>query len=179
MGLSADTPFIVGASDGVLANLGVGAFEPGVVAVTIGTSGAVRSVVNKPQTDPEGKLFCYALTENFWVVGGPINNGGIVFRWVRDQIATAEAEEARRMGMDPYDHLTALAAEVGAGSDGLLFLPLLSGERAPYWNANARGVYFGLIAQSSEKAYDPCRLGRCHVLHSSRCHIVGTDDGTC
>ncbi|OAS13562.1 gluconokinase [Paenibacillus oryzisoli] len=151
MGLSAETPFIVGASDGVLANLGVGAFEPGVVAVTIGTSGAVRSVVNKPQTDPEGKLFCYALTENFWVVGGPINNGGIVFRWVRDQIATAEAEEARRMGMDPYDHLTALAAEVGAGSDGLLFLPLLSGERAPYWNANARGVYFGLSLSHQKK----------------------------
>ena len=151
MGLSTDTPFIVGASDGVLANLGVGAFEPGVVAVTIGTSGAVRSVVNKPQTDPEGKLFCYALTENFWVVGGPINNGGIVFRWVRDQIATAEAEEARRMGMDPYDHLTALAAEVAAGSDGLLFLPLLSGERAPYWNANARGVYFGLSLSHQKK----------------------------
>ncbi|WNR46522.1 gluconokinase [Paenibacillus roseipurpureus] len=151
MGLSTDTPFIVGASDGVLANLGVGAFEPGVVAVTIGTSGAVRSVVTKPQTDPDGKLFCYALTENFWVVGGPINNGGIVFRWVRDHIAAAEAEEARLKGMDPYDHLTALASEVSAGSDGLLFLPLLSGERAPYWNANARGVYFGLSLSHQKK----------------------------
>ncbi|RTE03590.1 gluconokinase [Paenibacillus whitsoniae] len=150
-GLAVDTPFIVGASDGVLANLGVGAFEPGVVAVTIGTSGAVRAVVNKPQTDPEGKLFCYALTEDFWVVGGPINNGGIVFRWVRDQIATAEAEEARRLGLDPYDHLTAIASEVSAGSDGLLFLPLLSGERAPYWNANARGVYFGLSLSHQKK----------------------------
>lgn len=151
MGLAQETPFIVGASDGVLANLGVGAFEPGVVAVTIGTSGAVRSVVDKPQTDPEGKLFCYALTEKFWVVGGPINNGGIVFRWVRDQIATAEAEEARQRGMDPYDYLTELASEVGAGSDGLLFLPLLSGERAPYWNANARGVYFGLSLSHQKK----------------------------
>lgn len=151
MGLSKDTPFVIGASDGVLANLGVGAFEPGVVAVTIGTSGAVRSVVTKPQTDPEGKLFCYALTENFWVVGGPINNGGIVFRWVRDQIATAEAEEARRQGIDPYDYLTELASQVGAGSDGLLFLPLLSGERAPYWNANARGVYFGLSLSHQKK----------------------------
>ncbi|MEC0226869.1 gluconokinase [Paenibacillus alba] len=151
MGLAVDTPFVIGASDGVLANLGVGAFEPGVIAVTIGTSGAVRTVVNKPQTDPEGKLFCYALTENFWVVGGPINNGGIVFRWVRDQIATAEAEEARRQGIDPYDYLTEIASEVSAGSDGLLFLPLLSGERAPYWNANARGVYFGLSLSHQKK----------------------------
>ncbi|PYI54651.1 gluconate kinase [Paenibacillus flagellatus] len=144
LGLAADTPFVVGASDGVLANLGVGAFEPGVYAVTIGTSGAVRGAVSEPLTDPQGRLFCYALKEHFWVVGGSINNGGIMFRWVRDQLATLEAEEGRRRGMDPYDYLTGLAAEIAPGSDGLLFLPLLAGERAPYWNANARGVFFGL-----------------------------------
>lgn len=144
MGLPADTPFVVGASDGVLANLGAGAYEPGVYAVTIGTSGAVRGTVNEPLTDPQGRLFCYALKEDFWVVGGPINNGGIMLRWVRDQLATLEAEEGRRRGMDPYDYLTELAAQVAPGSDGLLFLPLLAGERAPYWNANARGVFFGL-----------------------------------
>ncbi|MCP1306046.1 gluconokinase [Paenibacillus tyrfis] len=151
MGLSADTPFVVGASDGVLANLGVGAFEPGVYAVTIGTSGAVRGVVREPITDLKGRLFCYALKEDFWVVGGAINNGGIMFRWVRDQLATAEAEEGRRRGMDPYDYLTSLAREVAAGSDGLIFLPLLTGERAPYWNANARGVFFGLSLYHQKK----------------------------
>ncbi|MCS7459392.1 gluconokinase [Paenibacillus doosanensis] len=151
MGLHADTPFVVGASDGVLANLGVGAFEPGVYAVTIGTSGAVRGVVREPVTDPKGRLFCYALKEDFWVVGGAINNGGIMFRWVRDQLATAEAEEGRRRGLDPYDYLTSLAEEVAAGSDGLIFLPLLAGERAPYWNANARGVFFGLSLYHQKK----------------------------
>ncbi len=100
LGLAADTPFVVGASDGVLANLGAGAFEPGIYSVTIGTSGAVRGVVREPVTDPKGRLFCYALKEDFWVVGGAINNGGIMFRWVRDQLATAEAEEGRRRGMD-------------------------------------------------------------------------------
>lgn len=144
MGLPTDTPFVVGASDGVLANLGTGAFEPGVYAVSIGTSGAVRGTVNEPLTDPQGRLFCYSLKEDFWVVGGAINNGGIMFRWVRDQLATQEAEEGRRRGMDPYDYLTELAEQVAPGSDGLLFLPLLAGERAPYWNANARGVFFGL-----------------------------------
>lgn len=143
-GLDADTPFVVGASDGVLANLGVGAFEQGIYAVTIGTSGAVRGVVREPVTDPQGRLFCYALNENFWVVGGAINNGGIMLRWVRDQLATLEAEEGRRRGMDPYDYLTELAGSVSPGSNGLIFLPLLAGERAPYWNANARGVFFGL-----------------------------------
>jgi gluconokinase len=151
MGIDADTPFVVGASDGVLANLGVGAVEPGIYDVTIGTSGAVRGVVSKPLTDPQGRLFCYALKEDFWVVGGAINNGGIMFRWVRDQLATLEAEEGRRRGLDPYDYLTKLAQEVVAGSDGLIFLPLLAGERAPYWNANARGVFFGLSLYHQKK----------------------------
>ncbi|WP_127587615.1 gluconokinase [Paenibacillus koleovorans] len=143
-GLPAETPFVVGASDGVLANLGVGAFEPGIYAVSIGTSGAVRGTVSRPITDPQGRLFCYALKDDFWCLGGAINNGGIMFRWVRDQLATLEAEEGRRRGMDPYDYLTSIAQTVAPGSDGLIFLPLLAGERAPYWNANARGTFFGM-----------------------------------
>ncbi|QGQ95292.1 gluconate kinase [Paenibacillus psychroresistens] len=144
MGIELDTPFVVGAADGVLANLGVGAYEPGIFSVSVGTSGAVRTVVSKPIADPKGRLFCYALTENAWVVGGAINNGGILFRWVRDVLATEEAAEARRQGLDPYDYLAALAEKVPAGSEGLLMLPMLTGERAPHWNANARGVFFGL-----------------------------------
>ncbi|GIP39754.1 gluconate kinase [Paenibacillus sp. J31TS4] len=151
MGLETDTPFVVGASDGVLANLGAGAYEPGIYSVTIGTSGAVRGVVDRPITDPKGRLFCYALVEGFWVIGGAINNGGIMFRWVRDQLATLEAQEARSRGMDPYDYLTELAEKVPAGSEGLLFLPFLLGERAPYWNANARGVFFGLSMSHEKK----------------------------
>ncbi|WP_424766201.1 gluconokinase [Paenibacillus sp. sgz302251] len=144
MNLLASTPFVVGASDGVLSNLGVNAIEPGVVAVTIGTSGAIRAVTDKPVTDPKGRTFCYALTEKHWVIGGPVNNGGMIFRWVRDQIGTAEIEEAKRLGVDPYELLTELAGKVKPGSDGLIFHPYLSGERAPLWDANARGSYFGL-----------------------------------
>lgn len=70
MGIAEDVPFIVGASDGVLSNLGVDAIEPGVIAVTIGTSGAIRTVSPVPKTDPKGRTFCYALTENHWIVGG-------------------------------------------------------------------------------------------------------------
>lgn len=144
MGIRPDTPFVVGASDGVLANLGAGAIEPGITAVTIGTSGAVRAVVDAPTFDPAGRLFCYALTEQLWVIGGAVNNGGIALRWARDRLFAAEAEEARRAGEEPYDRLIALAQTAPLGAGGLLFLPLLTGERAPYWNANARGVFFGL-----------------------------------
>ncbi|MCE5169794.1 gluconokinase [Paenibacillus profundus] len=144
MGLAASTPFIVGASDGVLSNLGVNAIEPGVVAATIGTSGAVRTVVDRPVTDPKGRIFCYALTDKHWVIGGPVNNGGILFRWVRDEFAAAEVETAKRLGVDSYDLLTKIAEQVRPGADGLLFHPYLTGERAPLWNADARGSFFGL-----------------------------------
>ncbi|GGN98146.1 gluconokinase [Saccharibacillus kuerlensis] len=144
LGLSVDTPFIVGASDGVLSNLGVGAIRPGVVAATIGTSGAIRTVVDRPVTDPKGRFFCYALAPGLWVIGGPVNNGGMLFRWVKDEFAASEVETAKRLGIDPYDVLTRIAEQVRAGSEGLLFHPYLTGERAPLWNPDARGSFFGL-----------------------------------
>lgn len=144
LGLPADTPFVVGASDGVLSNLGVNAIEPGVVAVTIGTSGAIRAVTDRPVTDPKGRIFCYALTDKHWVIGGPVNNGGMIFRWVRDELASAEVEVAKRIGKDPYEVLTDIAEKVEPGSEGLLFHPYMAGERAPLWNAKARGSFFGL-----------------------------------
>lgn len=144
MGLSPSTPFVLGATDGVLSNLGVNAIQPGVVAATIGTSGAIRTVVDKPMTDPKGRIFCYALTENKWVIGGAVNNGGMIFRWVRDQFAASEVETAKRLGISPYDVLTKIAERVPPGSDGLLFHPYLTGERAPLWDPNARGSFFGL-----------------------------------
>lgn len=144
MGIKPNTPFIIGASDGVLSNLGVNAIKNGEVAVTIGTSGAIRTIINKPQTDEKGRIFCYALTENHWVIGGPVNNGGIIFRWIRDEFASSEIETAKRLGIDPYEVLTKIAENVRPGSEGLLFHPYLSGERAPLWNPDVRGSFFGL-----------------------------------
>jgi gluconokinase len=144
IGIDSATPFVVGASDGVLANLGVGAIDQGEVAITIGTSGAVRTVVPGPKTDPQGRTFCYVLTEDHWVIGGPTNNGGIMLRWFRDEFSYPEVEQAKQLGVDPYDVMIEAAQKVPAGSEGLLFLPFLSGERAPYWNADARGSFFGI-----------------------------------
>ncbi|KYH13447.1 gluconokinase [Staphylococcus kloosii] len=144
MGLNEDTPFVVGASDGVLSNLGVNAFKKGEVAVTIGTSGAIRTVIDKPRTDYKGRIFCYVLTENHYVIGGPVNNGGVILRWLRDEILASEVETAKRLGVDTYDVLTQIASRVKPGAEGLIFHPYLAGERAPLWNADARGSFFGL-----------------------------------
>lgn len=146
LGLAADVPFVIGANDGALSNLGVNAMQPADVAITIGTSGAMRTVVDQPLTDPAGRTFCYLLTEKHWVIGGPVNNGGIAFRWLRDELAAAEIETAKRLGIEAYEVLTRIAERVPPGSEGLIFHPFLTGERAPWWNASLRASFFGLAA---------------------------------
>jgi gluconokinase len=158
-GLPADTPLIIGAADGPLANLGVGATPAGVAAVSLGTSGALRTVVDAPTADKAGRLFCYALTEDRWVIGGAINNAGSVIRWAGQAFAgsfdrpAAEGEDA-----DVRDAaLLSEAATVAVGSDGLLCLPYLLGERAPWWRAGLRGAYLGLRREH----------GRAHLVRAA------------
>ncbi|RRK09844.1 gluconate kinase [Lactiplantibacillus garii] len=141
LGLTAPVPLIAGASDGCLSNLGLNAIRPGQAALTIGTSGAVRVVHDQPELDPHGRLFCYYLAPHAWVIGGPANNGGNVFQWVHDTLFK-DVQPAVS-----YADLNAAIAAVPAGSHGLLMHPYLNGERAPLWDANARGAFFGLTAQ--------------------------------
>jgi gluconokinase len=143
-GLPSGLPIVIGAGDGVLVNVGIGAVQPGQMSATIGTSGAVRILSDRPRTDEKGRTWCYNLTDDRWVLGGAINNGGIVLRWLRDNFGQAEQAEAEKLGVDPYALLTQAAGKVPAGSDGLILLPFLLGERAPNWNADTRGVVFGL-----------------------------------
>ncbi|MDO3412148.1 gluconokinase [Saccharibacillus sp. CPCC 101409] len=143
MGLRRDTPWIVGASDGALANVGVGALARGETAVTIGTSGAVRTFADSPRTDGEARTFCYAFEPDRWLVGGPTNNGGIALRWYLEKFVIGEGESGDIKEQEALDRIVQMADSVPPGSEGLLFLPYLSGERAPYWNADARGTYFG------------------------------------
>lgn len=137
VGLPESTPVVAGAGDGPLANLGVGAVRHGVAACSVGTSGALRVAVDRPVVDPQGGVFCYALTEDRWVIGGAINNGGIVLDWVRSELASGDAELSTAQLLDE-------AMTVPAGSGGLLMLPYLLGERAPRWGGVARGAYVGL-----------------------------------
>jgi gluconokinase len=128
---------VLGAGDGPLANLGVGAVRPGVAACSIGTSGALRLMVERPVIDPAGRLFCQALTPGRWIVGGAVNNGGVVLQWAGDALAP-------ELGEHPEKALLDLAAQAPAGSDGLLMLPYLLSERAPHWSTLPRGAYVGL-----------------------------------
>ncbi|MBX2945077.1 MAG: gluconokinase [Cyclobacteriaceae bacterium] len=141
LGLSADVKIITGSSDGCLATLGGGVWEEGKATITVEDSGAVRIVGKKVLQDDKQRFFNYLLTEKDYVSGGPTNNGGVIFEWFAKQFGVFKG---------PFDieytmvNLIHEAMEVAAGSEGLLFLPYLLGERAPIWNPNARGSYFGI-----------------------------------
>lgn len=141
LGLSADTKILVGSSDGCMAVLGDGVNDEGVATITVEDSGAVRVVSDKVMQDDKQRFFNYLLTENKYISGGPTNNGGVIFEWFTRQFGDFR---------NPFDlehtmlELINDASKVPAGSDGLIFLPYLLGERAPIWNPNARGVFFGI-----------------------------------
>ncbi|MQA33753.1 sugar kinase [Modestobacter roseus] len=141
-GLPTGTPVVAGAADGPLGNLGTGAVAPGEAGLNLGTSGAVRMVVDRPLTDPDGRTFCYALTDELWVVGGAISNGAHVVRWAADGLAPDVATTAGTSGSD--EALLGMAAEAPPGSDGLVMLPYLVAERAPLWDPQLPGAYLGL-----------------------------------
>lgn len=135
LGLRPGTPVVAGAGDGVLSSLGSGAIAPGVLVAMVGTSGALRARVDRPVADPQARVWCYYLDRDAWILGGSLNNGGIVLRWIRDRFYGPET---------PYEQIIAEAAAAPAGSGSLVFLPYLAGERSPGFNARARGVWFGL-----------------------------------
>lgn len=141
LGLSADTRIIIGSSDGCMATLGAGVWSDDKATITIEDSGAVRVVGSRVLRDERQRFFNYILTEGRYISGGPTNNGGVIFEWFAQQFGEF---------VNPFDNDHAMenhireAAKVSAGSEGLLFLPYLLGERAPLWNPNARGSYFGL-----------------------------------
>ncbi len=140
---------VLGAGDGPLGNLGVGALEPGVVGLSLGTSGAVRMVTDRPYVDDAGKLFCYNLADDAWVIGGAISNGGIVVRWGGDVFGADFADEP---GGNPDGMLLELARDVPIGADGLVALPFLMAERAPLWNPTIPGAFLG-VRRSHSREY--------------------------
>ncbi|MEI7555657.1 xylulokinase [Candidatus Chlorohelix sp.] len=147
-GLRAGTPVVGGGGDQAAGAVGNGIVRAGLVSSAIGSSGVVFAHSAIPALDPGGRVhtFCHAVPGS-WHVMGVTQGAGISLRWFRDEIAGRhEIETALVSGTDIYEILTRQAAEAPAGSEGLIFLPYLMGERTPHLDPQARGVWFGLTA---------------------------------
>jgi xylulokinase len=140
-GLRTGTPVVAGAGDQAGGAVGIGIVQPGAVSATIGTSGVVFAATNTPALDPKGRVhtFCHAVPGR-WHVMGVTQGAGLSMRWFRDQFGVGPHEG------DPYDEMTAEAAHVSPGSNGLLWAPYLMGERTPHLDPHARAALVGLTA---------------------------------
>src|SRR5580658_4113574 len=134
-GLKAGTPVAAGAGDQGAGAVGMGILQPGSVSATIGTSGVVFAATATPTKDPKGRLhtFCHAVP-GLWHVMGVTQSAGLSFRWLKETFFAAEN----------YDALTAWAAAVAPGSDGLEWAPYLLGERTPHLDPAVRAAFVGI-----------------------------------
>lgn len=150
-GLRAGTPVMVGTVDGAAAALEAGAAGAGVAAEMTGTSTVMIMPNDKGVTESAFIAMPHALPGINLLLGAMVSSGASL-RWFRDQFAETERETASKTQADAFDLLTAQAAQVPAGSEGLIFLPYMMGERSPLWNTNARGVLFGLSLATPKAA---------------------------
>jgi xylulokinase len=145
-GFDGETLVVLGCGDEMAATLGAGVVEPGSVCDVIGTAEPVCAVAAEPALDPEAvtELHPHA-SHGDWLLENPGWLSGGAYRWFRDQF-----------GVDAYEILDQEAASVAPGSDGVLWVPALSGAMAPEWNADARAAWFGLTAAH----------GRAHLIRA-------------
>lgn len=176
LGISAQTPVVLGSSDAANSTFGVGAVNPWQATCMVGTSGAFRIVASQPLLDKKARLWCYAIDESHWLVGGSINNGGIALSWLRDAINRAFPRLPDETKLS-FEDLARLASEVEAGAGGLVCLPFFTSERSPNWNMNARAAIFGMTLQHDIRHVARALLEgvayRLRSLNEILCEMVG------
>ena len=151
-GLNEGTIVVGGAGDNAAAAVGTGVVEDGKAFTTIGTSGVVFAHTSNISIDALGRVHtCCAAVPNTWHVMGVTQGAGLSLKWFRDNFCQSEKDVAKLMGVDEYYLMDKEAETVEVGSNRLLYLPYLMGERTPHLDPNARGVFFGLSAMHTKK----------------------------
>jgi xylulokinase len=150
LGLAPGIPVVGGAGDQAAGAVGNGIVNAGIVSATLGTSGVVFAHSDQPTLDPQGRVhtMCHAVPGKWCVFGCMLAAGGS-FQWFRNQLGQAEIALAKQKKIDPYELLVKSAETAPLGSEGLFFLPYLTGERCPYPDPHARGAWIGLTARTT------------------------------
>ncbi|HON72913.1 MAG TPA: FGGY-family carbohydrate kinase, partial [bacterium] len=138
-------PVVTGGGDGACAACGAGVVREGDAYNYLGASSWIAIASSKPVYDPELRTFTFHhLAPKLFMPTGTMQSAGLSYQWARDNLAIKEKEIARDLGLSPYEVMDLEAEKILPGSENLIFLPYLLGERSPYWNPDARGVFIGL-----------------------------------
>lgn len=149
-GLAEGTPVVLGAGDGVTANIGAGSIAPGKTYCSMGTSAWVTTTAEKPIFDEKMRIVNWAHgIEGLYAPNGTMQTAGGAYSWVKETLGALEAREAKEQGVSPYELMNESIARSPVGANGVIFLPYLLGERAPRWNPNAKGCFVGLKQETT------------------------------
>ncbi len=149
-GLKEGTPVILGAGDGVTANVGAGAIKEGKSYCCLGTSAWVTTTAKKPVFDEQMRIVNWPhAVPGLYAPNGTMQAAGASYSWVKNQICKMEQYEAELHSRSPYDYINEEISNSPAGANGVIFLPYLLGERAPRWNSDAKGCFLGLKAENT------------------------------
>lgn len=154
-GLTPGTPVVAGGLDAACCTLGAGVIKEGQTQEQGGQAGGMSIVLDKAVIHPKLILGRHVVRDKFLLQGGTVGGGGIL-NWFNNNLAFYEKEKAKEVNKNSYQIMSQEAETVSAGSDGLIFLPYMAGERSPLWDTNARGVFFGLSYEKS----------RAHIIRS-------------
>lgn len=153
-GLKKGTLVVAGGGDQAAGAVGNGIVRSGVISSTIGSSGVVFAHLDEAKIDPQGRVhtFCHAVP-NKWHVMGVTQGAGLSLKWFRDNFAHVEKAAYEFIDKDPYILMDQEAELANPGSDGLVFLPYLMGERTPILDPYAKGIFFGITAKHTRKEF--------------------------
>jgi gluconokinase len=134
-----EIPWFPAIGDGAANNVGSGCITRDRFALMVGTTGAMRAVIEAPQTEIPWGAWCYRIDRRRFVMGGALSDGGKVFEWMLEHLA----------GLPEGAELERRLAAMTPGAHGLTVLPLFAGERSPNWNADARAAITGISLHTS------------------------------
>ncbi|MEG0155569.1 MAG: xylulokinase [Lachnospiraceae bacterium] len=140
-GLKTETPMVYGGGDSLMMELGNGMIQSGILAATIGTASHLTCAMNQPIYDKQFRTntWCHG-NKDLWSIMGAHLSGGVALKWLMQKVLETKS----------FDEMTEFAATVPVGSEGLLFLPYLSGERTPHHDPSAKAIYFGLTLKHTK-----------------------------
>lgn len=142
-GLREGTPVVIGGLDAACGALGAGVYTDGQTQEQGGQAGGMSICMSEMKADPRLILSRHVVRGKFLLQGGTVGGSGAL-KWLSEQVCAAEAQAAQLQGTDVFVEMSRAAGEIAPGSDGMIFLPYMSGERSPIWNPNAEGVFYGV-----------------------------------
>lgn len=155
-GLVSGIPVVAGGLDAACGTLGAGVIHPGETQEQGGQAGGMSICIDRYAADPR-LILGYHVVPKRWLLQGGTTGGGGVMRWLEKEFGDYERTVAKQKGKSSLHQFNEIAAEVPPGSDGLVFLPYMAGERSPIWDPDAKGVFFGLDFSKTKG----------HIIHSA------------